>query len=349
LIAVLVTLLVLGVVAAVAFFVTRPSGDAAPKSSVTTTAGGAETPPSRSLRLSGELVVPPDGPDVMRAVARFPSGTLVEVGLSDRQQPRAWVRPPGKPVSAVQPPADGESVMADVAVGGANAVAVGWTGGGRARRPAVWRSGTGEQWELQPAGGLFVAGGGITELTAVTVGGDGRFYAMGVDHGTDAADGDVAVFASGDGKAWDRLNVTGLAGPGPQTVTRLIRTADGKFLAVGAALTGAHRGPAVWTSADGVAWVPDPVVPDGSPTLLGVTQEGDGTVLVCGSVGAADQPSAGCWTRRDGGGWDPWTVTGTPAPLYVYGLASAPDGLLLAGAGRNGSTVDAALWTARRG
>ncbi|WP_370964387.1 Hsp70 family protein [Amycolatopsis sp. cg9] len=350
LVAVLVTVLVLGVVAAVAFFATRPAGDAAPKPSALPAPGGPGTTAAETLRLTGELVVPPDGADVMRAVTRLPSGTLVAVGLSAGQQPRAWLRRPGGAPAAVSPPpGEGQAALADVVTSGSGVVAVGWAGTGRARRPAVWLSATGEQWQLLPAGGSFVPGGGVTELTAVTAGGDGRLYAAGVDRGSDTADGDVAIFASPDGKSWDRLPATGLAGPGPQTVTRLIRTADGRFLAAGSALTGARRGPALWTSPDGIAWTPDTSVPAGSPTVLGLTREADGTVLACGSVGPADQPSTGCWTRSGSGSWRTWTVTGTPAPVYVYGVVSTPDGLVLAGVGREGSTVDAGLWTVRPG
>ncbi|RSM35345.1 hypothetical protein DMA12_44665 [Amycolatopsis balhimycina DSM 5908] len=349
LVAVLVTVLVLGVVAAVAFFVTRPPGDAAPKSQARPVPAGPSVAASGTLELTGELVVPPDGEDVMRAVTRLPSGTLVAVGLSDGQKPRAWLRRPGAAVAAVPPPGDGQAALADVVASGSGVVAVGWTGSGRDRRPAVWLSATGEQWQLLPAGGSFVPGGGVTELTAVTAGGDGKLYAAGVDRGGDPVDGDVAIFASADGKTWDRLPATGLGGPGPQTVTRLIRTADGRFLAAGSALTGARRGPALWTSPDGVAWTADASVPPGSPSLLGLTRQADGTVLACGSVGAADQPAAGCWTRRDGAAWRPWTVTGTPSPLYLYGLVSTQDGVVLAGAARTGSTVDAGLWTAHPG
>lgn len=348
--AVLVVAAVVGVVATIAFFALRSSAG----SSVAPSASAPTSAPSvafaGSIRISGTVITPPDGPDTIRGMARLPSGNLIAVGLSAHQQPRAWIRHSDKSVTPVQPPAEDQGVMADVTVAKNTAIAVGWTGIGNARRAAVWTSTGGEAWQLLPAANDFAAGTSVRELTAVTVDRDGKLIATGIDRATDPVDGDAAVFSSTDGKTWSRVPTTGLGGSGPQTVSRLTRIADGTLVAVGSTLAGAHQGPAVWTSADGMKWQLSPYVPDGSPTLLGVVEQPDGALLTCGSIGSADKPSVGCWTQRDQQRWEPWNViadAGSATPLYLYGMTVTPGGVVMSGAGRSGSDVDATIWTAR--
>jgi hypothetical protein len=239
--------------------------------------------------------------------------------------------------------------MADVAATPSGAVAVGWTGTGTTRRPAVWTTGDGRSWRLLPPAGDFAASTGTVELTALTVTRQGSLLAVGADRKSDPADGDVAVYTSTDGNAWTRVHAAGLSGTGPQTVQRLARLADGRLVAVGSALAGAHQGPAVWTSADGVTWQSASAPDDGSATLFGVVERTDGSLLVCGSVGSPDQPSVNCWTAARGQAWQPHSVaavTGSAVPLYLYGLLRTSGGVLVVGAARSGTTVDAAAWTA---
>jgi hypothetical protein len=126
----------------------------------------------------------------------------------------------------------------------------------------------------------------------------------------------------------------------------------GRYLAVGDALSGAHRGPAIWTSTDGGQWQPMLDVPPGAPTLWTAIAQPDGTVLACGSAGPADRPAPGCWTQPSGGtAWQPLDVVpdaGTPTPLFLYDLVSTVDGVVAVGAGRGDAGVDAGTWLLRR-
>jgi molecular chaperone DnaK len=351
----LIVFLVIGlVVAGIIVLTMRGSGD---RSSGGTGAGGTGgrtgeqhgSPPasgSAAALLTGQLVVDPPGPDAMRAVARLGSGDLVVVGLSVDLRPRAWVRHGSGVFRPVTPPSPGTGGVSDVAVNGSRVVAVGWTATGGAKHPAVWTGTTGDSWSaVNPSPDLRPAG--LTELTAVTPAGSG-FLAIGVDRTVDPVDGDAAVFRSDDGTTWRRVAATGLDGPGPQDVHRVV-LAGGRYVAVGSALVGAGRGPAVWTSTDGAKWQPMPSVPAGSPTLWAVLGLPDGTLLSCGAAGPVEQPVPGCWLLR-GSAWTPLDVTsdsGSPAPRYVYGLASTPGGIVGVGTARDDVGVDAGFWQLR--
>jgi actin-like ATPase involved in cell morphogenesis len=338
------------VVAAVAVRGRRPT---APEVG-TTRPAVASTGPLTSVgtaRLTGQLVADPPGADTMRGVAALPGGGLVAVGLSVDLHPLVWVRPAGQPWRSVPAPSPGTGVMADVAAGrGGQVVAVGWTrDAGAVQHPAVWLSTNGETWrQVSPASAGDLAADGLTELTAITPVASGGYLAIGVDRKVDTVDGDGAVFRSANGQDWQRVPATGLDGSGPQEVHRIVQTGDGRFSAAGSALTGARRGPAVWTSPDGTQWQLTGSAPPGSPTLWAVYQQPDGSVVACGSTGTVDQPAAGCWLQRGDGGWGPLDVVpdpGSAPPIYLYALAGTPDGLVAVGAGQGPAGVDAAAWT----
>ena len=336
---VVVGLVVAGIVALTMRGTAKPGGDTG--TAREPSRPGNAVPHAGTVRLTGQLVTDPPGPDAMNAVAVLGSGDLVAVGNSLDLLPRAWVRHGGAGWRPVTPPSPGTGVLSDLAVNGSRLVAVGWTGT-TVHHPTVWTGTAGDSWTATE-----VPVPGVTELTAVTATGAG-FLATGADPSTDPA-GDVAVLRSGDGTHWQRVPATGLDGPGPQRVHRLIQ-ADGRFVAIGSALTGAHEGPAVWTSSDGAHWQPMLDVPPGSPTLWAVLPQRDGTLLACGAVAAADRPAPGCWLLRDGKSWDPLDVAadpGAPTPLYLYGLAVTPGGLVGVGAGRDDSGVDAGAWQLR--
>jgi actin-like ATPase involved in cell morphogenesis len=347
----LVVFLVIGLVVAAIVVLTlagsrsRPSGPGSgPAGEPNRTRGPAGNP---VLQLTGQLVADPAGTDAMRGVAALGTGDLVAVGQSVELHPRAWVRRRG---AAWRPAAvtAGTGGVNDVAVNGSRLVAVGWSeGAGTPRRPSVWTSTNGDLWTPANLSGDVTATG-ITELTAIVASGGG-FLATGVDRKADPTDGDTAVFRSDDGVRWQRVKATGLDGPGPQEVHRLVRAAS-RYLAVGAALSGAHRGPAVWTSPDGTQWQPMLDLPPGSPTLWSAVAQPNGTVLACGASGPVDRPAPGCWTQPAGRAWEPLDVvpaSGSPVPLYLYALVAAPDGLVAVGVARGDGGVDAGTWQLR--
>jgi hypothetical protein len=295
-----------------------------------------------AVEVTGQLVADPPGIDAMRAVTALASGDLVAVGQSVDRRPRAWLRH-GTTWRYVAPPGTGTGEMFDVAAGGGRLVAVGWSGDGGAHQPAVWTSTDGGAWSaVAPSPDLKAEG--LVELTTVVAATGGGFLATGVDRKTDK-DADVALFRSPDGAQWRREKADGLDGPGTQQVQRLAAFPGG-YVAVGAALTGARLGPAVWTSGDGLRWQPAATRPPGSPTLWSVLRQPDGSLLSCGSAGSVDSPVAGCWVQR-GADWQPLAVAGAPTPLYIYGLVSTASGVVAVGVGRDGGTVDAATWGLR--
>lgn len=344
--------LILAVLAAIVVMVLRNGGSGSPPASNPSTGNdGSVTSFAGQIRLTGGLVAAPDGADAMRAITALPNGDRVAVGVSLQLQPRAWVLRGGGPPAPAEVPADQQGTLADVAGTTKGAVAVGWTGTGPARRPAVWVSPNGATWRLLSPTGDFAAGTGLAELTAVTAVKDG-FVAAGVDRKADPTDGDIALFRSVDGLSWSRMQTTGLNGPGPQAAQRLAVTSGGQLIAVGSALNGARRGPVIWTSTDGAGWQLSPFAPDGSPTLWAIAARPEGTLLTCGSVGSADHPTVGCWTQQDQQPWQPFSVTpeaGSPTPRYLYGLLATGDELTAVGVGQANSTVDAATWAARLG
>lgn len=338
--AILIAVVIVAVLGVVAYLLTRPSSTpdssaAPPPSSTSDNAAG------EALPVSGNLVSVPSGADAMRAAAVAPSGDLVAVGTSLRQEPRAWVRRGGKwTVASV---GGGQGALEDVAVGPNGLVAVGWSGAGDARRPTVWTSPDGAKWTLVPASGDFAPGKGLTELTAISATGGGLLAAA-IDRRTDRVDGDVAMYSSTDGTQWTPAAAAGLTGPGPQVVQRMARTTNG-VVAIGSALTGAHRGPAIWTFTDGKTWQSATTMP-GSPALWAIAEQPDKTLLVCGSTGTADQPTVACW-RKKGEDWQELAVkpaSGSPTPLYLYGMVVTGGAVEAVGVGRDGDTVDAATW-----
>jgi hypothetical protein len=132
-------------------------------------------------------------------------------------------------------------------------------------------------------------------------------------------------------------------------VHRIVPTRDRRFVAVGAALAGAHRAPAIWTSTDGTRWDTVDSTPAGEPNLWAVAELPDASVLTCGVLGS-DRPAVGCWIRQGDGTWlayDVATGTGSPAPQYIYAVVNTPGGLIAVGVGLGAAGRDAAVWTMR--
>jgi molecular chaperone DnaK len=350
----LIALLVVAVIAVavtlVVIVVAKDSTGTAPSTSDT----NAPRQPTRqkaagTFRLTGSVVAEPGGPDAMWGAATLTSGQLVAVGVSGGTEPRAWLLTPDGSATYVAPQSEEKGQLSDVvALPGGGAVAVGFTGSGTTRRPAVWTTVNGSDWRLLPPQGDFQPNSGIVELYAVTVTPDGRLLAVGKDVRTDRTDGDAAVFTSTvGGNAWTRVPATGLDGPGPQLVRRVVVATDGGFIAVGSALSGAGQGTAIWSSPDGVTWQAWPYLPEGSPTLTALARRGDGRLIACGSVGSSDTPEVSCWVQNEQQLWDRWDVAGEPRALYLFGLVPRGDGVVMVGAGLTGGTADAAAWVAR--
>jgi actin-like ATPase involved in cell morphogenesis len=356
LIALLVVLLIVAVVAVVLFVLNNSSNNG---SSGTTTTGTSQAPAVNAAPTVGKItltggsqVIPPPGEDQMVAVTGLDNGHVVAVGYSDRRLPRAWVYPASGDLTPANVQTDDQGQMLDVTTLGSTAVAVGWTGVGPRNRAAVWTSQDGSVWTLVPADGDFKPGTDIKQITAVTMGADNKLLAIARDDRADRVDGDSAVYTSVDGKTWTGVPATGLTGTGPQDVVRLIRAADNSYQALGASLQGAKRGPAIWTSTDGVKWDSSPYIPGDLPSLQGIAKQADGKLLVCGSIGAGDSPTPSCWTQA-ADRWERWDVatdSNSPRAVQLYGMYTAEQFVVVVGLGqtkdKDGKPVnDAAIWT----
>jgi molecular chaperone DnaK len=336
---VVVVIAVVALVAALAFRGGgKPGGGTVTGShgTVTSSRSGPDLPVAQAV---GALVTDPPERDSMVAATDLPGGDIVAVGHSTGFQPRIWLRK-GAAWRYVGAPGIGTGVMNDVAAAGGRVVAVGSSTNG-AHHPAVWTSANGETWKAAALSPDLQADG-LIELTAVVAAKGGGFLATARDIKVDK-DGDVAVFRSADGTQWQRVKATGLDGSGTQQVHRITLGTDG-YVAVGAILAGAHLGPAVWTSPDGVQWQASATRPAGSPTLYAIIQQPDRSLLSCGAAGSVDEQAAGCWVQRGNEDWQTLSVAGSPATLQINDLVPTPKGILAVGFGQDSATLDAATW-----
>jgi hypothetical protein len=211
---------------------------------------------------------------------------LVGVGTAGGNRPAAWE---SVDAGATWSPAwTGEAgTVAGVAAGPTGLVAVGWTGGedeaGSPSRAAVWRSPDGSAGGWQPVAATGLEG--AAALHDVVADGAG-LVAVGRDVNDDADDGDGGIWRSDDGGTWRRAATAGLGGPGRQELHRLIRLADGRWLALGRQMRGAQMTPAVWTSPDLSTWTETDGHPSdggGVPSVWGLAVLDDGAVVAAGS------------------------------------------------------------------
>ncbi|CAM4283996.1 Hsp70 family protein [Kibdelosporangium persicum] len=356
LIALAVVLVIVAVVAGLIFYVTNQSSQNTGQqpNQQNTSEAAIGTPAVGRITLTGRpLVIAPDGTDEMTAVTGRPNGDLVAVGFSQNRQPRAWLSKGGKDdFVQAKVSEDGQGLMLDVVPAGSGLVAVGWTGTGQKKRPAVWTSTDGLDWSLLPQQGDFTATSTVKELNAVILGPENRLLAFGRDFRDDRNDGDAAVYTSVDGATWNHVNTTGLSGTGPQYIEKVTKSAGGGYVAVGSVLQGAKNGPAIWTSKDGVRWELSPYIPEGAPNLKGVARLSDGTLLVCGSIGSGQPPPLSCWTQAADQKWERWNIAsapGSPRGVFLNGLFPLPGKqFVVVGLGQAGerNTTDAATWTA---
>ncbi|ONI74679.1 hypothetical protein ALI144C_38305 [Actinosynnema sp. ALI-1.44] len=359
LIALLVVLVIVAVVAGLIFFVlNKSSSDSGAQQSGKDATARIEGPAAvGKITLTGQpLVIPPAGTDEMTAVTGTENGDVVAVGFSENREPRAWLSKGGKEdFVEAEVGKDGQGLILDVTPVGSTLVAVGWTGTGQKKRPAVWTSPDGTKWALLPVQGDLNATSGLKEFNAVTVGPENKLIAIGRDDRNDSKNGDAAVYASGDGNTWNLVQTTGLSGTGPQNVEKVTTSADGLFVAVGSVLQGAKQGPAIWTSKDGLKWDQSPYIPEGGPNLKGIARLSDGTLMVCGSIGSGQPPPLSCWTQAKDQRWERWNVasaSNSPRAIFLNGMYPVADRqVVIVGLGQAGekNTTDAAMWVAAFG
>jgi molecular chaperone DnaK len=325
---------------------TGSSGGPPPADGATTT----EEAPAESggtARLAGGPVPVAAGPEAMLGAAALDGSHLVAVGGVGGDRPGAWESRDG---GATWSPAwSGEAgTAAGVTAGPTGLVAVGWTGGedeaGATTQAAVWRSPDGSPGGWEPVGATGLEG--VAALHDVVADGAG-LVAVGRDVNDDADDGDGGIWRSDDGATWRRAATAGLGGPGRQELHRVIRLADGRWLALGRQMRGAQMTPAMWTSSDLSTWTETDGHPSddaGVPSVWGLAVLEDGAVVAAGSrPGLPGDPAgaeAALWLAApdDLDRWQP--LARTPDSLGVGPGDQQIRALLRAGAGPVAVGVD---------
>jgi hypothetical protein len=330
-IAVLVSLVVVAVLAVASAIAISQRGDGSPgggpgteTASADPTGSSSAGPGTGGATLRAQTVQGAAG-DVMRAVARG-RGTLVAVGFSSSARvPRAWRLSSGKWAALPGPTAGTRRVGAMngvAAVGGAGFIAVGWTAAreiadprGTERQATVWQSGDGATWRVVAQPQL----GELFDVAALPNG--GGFVTSGVDWKADPQSGDGALLTSRDGRAWASVRTSGLDGPGPTYLQRILPGTRNGVVAIGSRLEGAVTRSGLWTSTDLRSWTESALLPDAGPgtaTAAGLTQLGDGRLLVVGQVAGGT------------GGTIPVAWTGTAPAAMTPAVVRGGTGSLLA-------------------
>ncbi|HVQ96970.1 MAG TPA: hypothetical protein VMU51_38500 [Mycobacteriales bacterium] len=283
----------------------KPNAAAKPTTTATSGTAGPTTAPSGPAATLRALPAAGKPGDVMRAVAIAPNGMLVAVGESTTDRvPRAWRFTKGSWVAIPGPGAgtSQEGAMTGLAAGPSGFVAVGWFAprSGAAptkgdRHAAIWTSNDGANWTLQATPKL----GELTDVAARP----GGFVAAGTDWVTDPDSGDGALLTSPDGRRWTRLRTTGLDGPGPTALRRLLPSAGGA-VAIGARLDGTVTRTGLWSSPDLTSWTETATLPGPGAATAGGTalaRLGNGTLVVVGGSNALDgAPTPLLWTGSPG-------------------------------------------------
>jgi hypothetical protein len=279
-----------------------------PVAAPSTAATGSTTPPPTTAP-SGPVAtlraqpVPAVPGDVMRAVARGPDDLLVAVGESTtRNVPRVWRNTGGRWSTVLGPSArtTDQGAMTGIAAGPSGFVAVGWVAPRDTAAPtragrhaAVWSSTDGSTWTLGAAPAL----GELFDIASRPAGG---FVATGVDWTNDPDSGDGAVLTSTDGRRWTRLSTTGLDGPGPTALRRLLPNPGAGAVAIGTRLDGGVTRPALWSSPDLRGWSETATLAGpgtATPSATALARLGNGTIAVAGVTAAVDgTPTPLLWT-----------------------------------------------------
>jgi hypothetical protein len=239
---------------------------------------------------------------------------------------RTWQR-----AEVPRPPGSAAGTMSGLVAVGERLVAVGWVGSGDTTEAAAWVSDDGKVWR---AGSVDDAGASSMHDVIARPRG---LLAVGVDTSADR-EGDGAVWASPDGTAWRRVDITGVDGLGAQTLDRVV-SSGGNLLAVGQEPEGAGTVARVRQSVDGSGWAEvDTDLPAGSE-VSGLTRLPDARLAAAGSVSIAGRRQPRVWlVDAAGRTWEPQALADAGRAgrrVDILGVAaaggSAADGLVAVG------------------
>jgi len=320
-------------------------------------AGGsaASKPPELPAAVLQPQAVPAKHGDEMHAVTAVPGGLVAVGGSTLDLVPRAWRYAAGAWTALPGPTGTTatQGAMNGVATGAKGGlVAVGWlaprapqqasVAAPTARRPAIWTSGTGQDWRLVPV--QLPAGlGELSDIAAVPGGG---FVVAGTNWSVDKSSGDGAILTSTDGAHWRPVPVQGLDGPGPTTLRRLLAGQGGSLLAVGTRLGGAVSQSVIWTSPDAEAWTVAAALENAGSTAgsaWGLTRLANGSLLVSGFRAAPDGTTLPLlWSGATPSAMQVRPVTGAGT---LHAVTMSGGALVAIGSARPATDPVAAAWT----
>ncbi len=312
-------------------------------------------------RLAEDDVALTSGMVIMHSIAEAGPG-LVAVGAGCEDDtpcgvihPIVWTSVDGNEWtrSAADQAVFGEfGIMLDVIATDHGIVAVGSIAGDDPSliRPAVWLSPDGAEWERVWEGDFvdtrppLLTSGFTPGFEALAVNPDGLIVGVGLAE-NGAGELVAAVWVSGDGRAWERIetNPPDFRGETGLSVTMLdVAWGSSGFTAVG---TDGGAQVAIWQSPDGLSWTRIDTTDqpfDTTGTLSSVAALDTGFVTA-GPHAFADQGEGPVtlWTSPDGSTWDRVHTIG---PGDVSSIVVTDAGIAVAGAMPEANDFHAAVW-----
>jgi serine/threonine protein kinase len=215
---------------------------------------------------------------------------------------------------------------------------------------AVWASDDGVIWDAVTSEALAAAG--VQSATGI-VGHGGALVVVGFDEA--GGDRDPAVWISNDdGVTWERVLLDpGLLGPGDQEMRRVVEVGD-ELVAVGydSNASGRTKDMAVWTSPDGLDWLPADTLAFAGPEAqeartVAVLED---RAVAAGSETSQGDQDAAVW-RFDGEAWVqvPDADLRGPGNQRINEMVAGGPGLVAVGVDDAEGSDDAAVWISEDG
>jgi serine/threonine-protein kinase len=257
------------------------------------------------------------------------------------------------------------TVVAVVALTGPDEGATGPTTGpslpGETVSPATASTSPSEKWTPPPFPAeitwarvgdpldLSVGGDQLINREAVGEGADGPLI-VAVGYETKGKRTNGALWASIDGSNWLRKRVGSFGGPGEQILSAVTYSDDDRFVAIGTNGIGHQVDGAVWTSGEGLVWMPS----EGQIEALGgrgiqqfrkLTSTPTGLVAVGSDTRyGGGHLDAAVWVSTDGTNWTEDYLHHDEGEQELWGVTRFQDGLVAVGSESIEGEQNAAVW-----
>lgn len=224
---------------------------------------------------------------------------------------------------------------------------------------AIWVSENGDDWTLEPDDEDGLGGPGqqvLSRVTSFKPKGRATRMLIAVGYEKNGSDDDGAVWIADDVGSWQRVPTTVFGGDGNQRIVDVAADRGGGAVAVGyAGSAGDGLDAAVWTSEDGVDWVPQPSDILGGPgdqridrLLLPKPGRGLPLFIAAGSDTSSGTMDAALWYSVDGNTVKKQTSVGTrlggDGDQRILSLFGQPPGILAVGYDSRSEQQLAAIW-----